>query len=64
MSPPVTIRVRYGDDDPSDDEAEAIYEIEDEVGECSRCGRRAALVLTVGLDRYCGDCSEQITESW
>lgn len=63
MSPPVTISVRYGDDEPYD-QSEAIYAIEDELGECGRCGRREALVLTVGLDRYCGDCAEKIAENW
>lgn len=58
-------RVRYSDEEPPDEEySDAIYELEDEVGECSRCGRREALVLTVGLERYCGECSEKITEDW
>lgn len=56
---------RYAGDDEPYDESEAIYEIEEELGgECSRCGRREALALTVGLDRYCGDCAEQIAKDW
>ena len=65
MSPPVTISVRYAGDDEPSEASDAIYDdLKDELGECSGCGRREALVLTVGLARYCEECAEKIVEDW